>query len=89
MAVPPFCLETGPASAELLEIARVEIRETPDVREKAITDLRNLLHSETDLHYPDDDEFLEIFLRPCHFYPASAIKLVRFYVYCIKNITLS
>lgn len=71
-----FDIETGPASPELLEIARMELRETPELREASIKELRSLLKEATDLHYKDDDEFLLIFLRPCHFYPESALKMV-------------
>lgn len=71
-----FDIDTSPPTPELLEIARKELRETPEVREAAIKELRQLLAEATDLCYKDDDEFLLIFLRPCHFYPESAIKLV-------------
>lgn len=76
MAVPPFTLNLAPLSDSLLELSRVELRETPEIREKAIKELRQLLHAATDLHYRDDDDFLLIFLRPCHFYPESALKMV-------------
>lgn len=72
-----FKLRMGPMSPETVEMARVELRETPEVREVAIVDLRNLLHAATDLHYRDDDEFLLIFLRACHFYPQGALEKMR------------
>lgn len=72
-----FDIETGPASPELLELAREELRETPELREASIKELRSLLKEATDLHYKDDDDFLLIFLRPCHFYPESALKMMR------------
>ncbi|XP_058816089.1 retinaldehyde-binding protein 1-like [Topomyia yanbarensis] len=72
-----FDLDLSPPSAELLEVARQELRETPEVRAAAIVELRKLLEAATDLYFPDDDEFLIIFLRPCHFYPESALKLMR------------
>lgn len=71
-----FDIDTDPPSEELLEFARKELRETPEIREAAILELRALLKEATDLHYKDDDEFLLIFLRPCHFYPESALKMV-------------
>ncbi|XP_055682226.1 clavesin-2 [Lutzomyia longipalpis] len=77
MAVPPFTLNLSPLSDSLLELSRVELRETPEIREKSIRELRQLLHEATDLHYRDDDDFLLIFLRPCHFYPESALKMMR------------
>lgn len=72
----PFILETGPMSAETRKIAEVELNETPERSEEAVAELRRLLHENTDLYYRDDDEFLKTLLRPCHFYPESAIKLV-------------
>ena len=72
----PFDIDVIPESAELLEIAKKELRETPEMREKSFKELKVLLQEATDLHYRDDDEFLTIFLRPCHWYPESAIKLV-------------
>lgn len=72
-----FDIDTSPPTPELLEIARKELRETPEVRQAAIEELRSLLKEATDLHYKDDDDFLLIFLRPCHFYPESAIKMMR------------
>lgn len=76
MSAPPFVLETGPMSAETKKIAEVELNEIPERVEESVAELRRLLHENTDLHYRDDDDFLKIFLRPCHFYPESAIKLV-------------
>ncbi|XP_055600300.1 alpha-tocopherol transfer protein-like [Uranotaenia lowii] len=72
-----FVIENGPATAELLEIAKVELRETPEVRTAAIEELRQKLQAASDLYFPDDDEFLLIFLRPTHFYVDSALKLMR------------
>lgn len=73
----PFDLEVSPPSAELLEIARQELRETPEVRAAAIEELRKSLKASTELNFPDDDEFLLSYLRPCHFYVDSALKLMR------------
>uniref|UniRef100_U5EFH4 Putative lipid particle n=1 Tax=Corethrella appendiculata TaxID=1370023 RepID=U5EFH4_9DIPT len=77
MSLAPFDIEIDPQSPELWEFARKDIRETPEVREQAIKELRNLLHDATDLHYRDDDDFLLIFLRPCHFYAESALTMMR------------
>lgn len=77
MSQPPFALETGPLKPDAVELAEREIRETPKIKEEAIIELRRLLHDATDLHYADDDDFLVIFLRPCHFYPDSALKMMR------------
>lgn len=76
MSVAPFRLETGPLDEETIQIAEKELRETPEIREQAIIELRRLLGENKDLHYLDDDATMLIFLRPTHFYPESAIKLV-------------
>lgn len=76
MSFKPYDIDCEPESPELLAIAEKELRETPELREKSIAELRDLLHAATDLHYADDDDFLLIFLRPCHFYADSALKLV-------------
>lgn len=82
----PFILNTGPLSAESKKIAEVELNETPERVEESIAELRRLLHENTDLHYAEDDEILKIFLRPCHYYPESAIKLVSKYVFKRKHL---
>ncbi|XP_076243160.1 clavesin-1 isoform X2 [Calliopsis andreniformis] len=67
---------------EFREKARNELRETPDVVQQALQDIRNLLQAEPDLYTPDDDEFFQKFLRPCKWYPKSAFELMkRFYHY--------
>lgn len=71
-----FILDTNPVSAETQKIAEVELNETPERVEESIAELRRLLHSNEDLQFGDDDSTLKLFLRPCHFYPESAIKLV-------------
>lgn len=61
-------------SPDTVEIAKNELRETAEVKEAAIKELRELLHGRADIRYKDDDEFLVIFLRACHFYPQSALE---------------
>lgn len=72
----PFVLDTNPVSAETQKIAEVELNETPERVAESVAELRRLLHENSDLHFGDDDKTLKLFLRPCHFYPESAIKLV-------------
>ncbi|XP_055838231.1 clavesin-2-like [Episyrphus balteatus] len=74
---PAFNIRDGYTTPEAWEIAKVELRETPEVREAAIKELRELLHACDDLKYRDDDEFLVIFLRACHFYPKSALEKLK------------
>ncbi|XP_055642662.1 alpha-tocopherol transfer protein-like [Toxorhynchites rutilus septentrionalis] len=73
----PFDVELGPPSAELLEVSHQELREIPELRAAAVAELRTLLQAASDLSFPDDEEFLLIYLRPCHFYAESALKLMR------------
>ncbi|XP_039952757.1 clavesin-1 [Bactrocera neohumeralis] len=72
-----FNIRIGYLKPETVEIAKNELRETPEVKEAAIKELRELLHAATDINYKDDDEFLVIFLRACHFYPQSALEKMR------------
>lgn len=76
MAVAPFKLNTNPIDEETRQVAEKELNETPERTESAIAELRRLLQAATELHFYDDDEFLITFLRPCHFYPESALNLV-------------
>lgn len=71
-----FDIDRSPETPELLAIAEKELRETPEIREKGLAELRKLLKETPDLVYTDDDEFLTIILRTTHWYPESAIKLV-------------
>lgn len=71
-----FNIRIDYAKPETVEFAKNELRETPEVKEAAIKELRELLHADTDINYKDDDEFLVIFLRACHFYPQSALEKV-------------
>ncbi|XP_055923640.1 alpha-tocopherol transfer protein-like isoform X2 [Eupeodes corollae] len=69
------------------QIAEKELRETPEIKKKAIEDLKNLLEQETDFTYPkDNEEYLIRFLRPCKFYPESARDLIkRYYAFKVKH----
>lgn len=61
-------------------VAKKELRETPELRESAIHELRELLASDPQLNCPlDKDAWLIRFLRPCKFYPDSAADMVRRY----------
>lgn len=77
-----FNIRVGYVRPETMEVAKNELRETPEVKEAAIKELRQLLNSCTDIRYRDDDDFLVIFLRACHYYPQSALEKVR----CFYNI---
>jgi len=72
-----FNLRLGYLKPETVEIARVELRETEEVKAAAIIQLRELLKATPELNYKDDDAFLTVFLRACHFYPEGALEKVR------------
>lgn len=76
MPIKPFVLDTSPLSAESTKIAEIELNETPERVEASIAELKRLLHDNPDLYFAEDERILKIFLRPCHYYPESAIKLV-------------
>lgn len=72
--------ELGPPNAEMQEVARKELRETPEVQKEAMARLRELLKAEIDLKSPLDNEaWLIRFLRPCKYYPESSLDLVKHY----------
>ncbi|KAJ9574892.1 hypothetical protein L9F63_007955, partial [Diploptera punctata] len=75
-----FNLEVGPLKPEVEEIARKELRETPETKKQAIVALKDLLKEEKNLKSPYDNEaWMMRFLRPCKFYPESAFELVKRY----------
>ncbi|CAG2064827.1 unnamed protein product, partial [Timema podura] len=80
-------VEVDEMGAEYEKIAREELRETPDVIADAVTKLRELVKAETDLNVPlDDDNYLYRFLRPCKFYPDSALdRMKKFYRFRLKH----
>lgn len=62
------------------EKAEKELRETPEVVQQALKDIKLMLQDEPELTVPEDDEFLQKFLRPCKWYPKSTYELLkRFY----------
>ncbi|CAG4997968.1 unnamed protein product [Parnassius apollo] len=74
-------LERTPVTEKIyMEKAEKELRETPEIVEKALADLRELLKKETSLFVPiNDDNYLMKFLRPSKFYPESAFKRIQAY----------
>lgn len=69
------------------QIAQKELRESNEIKTKALDDLRELLKEEKDLLVPfDNNEWLVRFLRPCKFYPESARDLIkRYYHFKVKH----
>uniref|UniRef100_A0A8D8CAF5 Alpha-tocopherol transfer protein-like n=2 Tax=Culex pipiens TaxID=7175 RepID=A0A8D8CAF5_CULPI len=61
-----------------VEKAREELRETPEIVEASLKQLRELLKDEKDLHVPiDDDKFLKRILRPTKYYAESAFEMLK------------
>ncbi|XP_060518926.1 alpha-tocopherol transfer protein-like isoform X2 [Cylas formicarius] len=83
-------IELDELRPEVREIARKELRETPDVAREAVKELRELLKEESDLYVPlERDLWLIRFLRPCKFYPESARDLIkRYYAFKRKHAEL-
>lgn len=75
-----FAIDRSPLSPESQKIAEQELRETPEIVEQAIKELRELLKNDDTIYFADDDETLIIFLRPCKFYAKSAYELVSYYL---------
>lgn len=74
-----IALDRSPLSEESKKIAAQELRETPEVVQQALKELRELLKNDDTIYFADDDETLIIFLRPCKFYAKSAYELVIYY----------
>ncbi|XP_011167934.1 alpha-tocopherol transfer protein-like isoform X2 [Solenopsis invicta] len=79
--------EIGPPSAELQEVARKELRETPEIQKQSMARLKELLQAEKDLKSPLDNEaWLIRFLRPCKYYPESSLNLIKnYYNFKVKH----
>ncbi|XP_070501699.1 retinaldehyde-binding protein 1-like [Chironomus tepperi] len=67
----------GIVDEKYLAKSREELRETPEIREQALKELRELIKSEKNLAFPTDDFFLETYLRPCKFYAKSAFEKIQ------------
>jgi hypothetical protein len=80
-----YDIDVSDETPELLEFARTALRETPENRENGFKELRELLKQNPDLHYREDDDFLTIILRCCHWYPEGAIQMVSLYFFLILS----
>lgn len=69
-------LDLSPIDENSREVAERELGETPEKLAESIAELRRLLSEQSDLYFDDNEVFLLMLLRPCHFHPESAIKLV-------------
>jgi hypothetical protein len=79
--------ELDSPSPEFQEIARKELRETPEIQKQSIARLQELLKAENDLKCPLDNEtWLIRFLRPSKYYPESALSLIKnYYNFKVKH----
>uniref|UniRef100_U5EY92 Putative intracellular n=1 Tax=Corethrella appendiculata TaxID=1370023 RepID=U5EY92_9DIPT len=69
------------------EVAEKELRELPDIKANAVKELKQLLRTQEDLVVPIDNyDWLVRFLRPCKFYPESALELIKnYYQFKVKH----
>ncbi|XP_075153899.1 alpha-tocopherol transfer protein-like [Haematobia irritans] len=68
-----------------LDIARKELRETPEIAKDAMEKLKKMIEAETYLNLPTDEFYLRMFLRPTHYYPESALnRITHFYHMLLK-----
>ncbi|XP_012233421.1 clavesin-1 [Linepithema humile] len=72
-----FEMMTAPPGPEARALAVKELRETEENVKKGIETLRKLVEEDKTLYFCTDDNFLLIFLRPCKFYPESALELMK------------
>lgn len=77
-------LERGEAADWALEKAKRELRESPEIKNQAIKELKELIAKEKNLHLPTDDEYMTMFLRPCKYYAESTMKRIKCY-YNLKH----
>lgn len=59
------------------EKARIELRETPELVAESLKEFKELIKAEPGLNVPLDDEYCTRFLRPCKWYPSSALALMQ------------
>ncbi|XP_022919160.1 alpha-tocopherol transfer protein-like isoform X2 [Onthophagus taurus] len=80
-------LEVGDLPPTLEDVAKDELRESKDVQTEAIDRLREMLKDLPDLKTPyHSNTWLIRFLRPCKYYPESALKLIqRYYQFKLDN----
>ncbi|KAL6433084.1 hypothetical protein ACFW04_006394 [Cataglyphis niger] len=74
-----LCIELDNMDEFFVQKAKEELRETPEIIAESCTQLRELIAGEPDLNVPNENEFYQMFLRPCKYYPKSAFSLMKRY----------
>ncbi|XP_029155345.1 alpha-tocopherol transfer protein-like isoform X2 [Nylanderia fulva] len=72
-------LELDSIDEFFIQKAKDELRETPEIVAESCRELLQLIAGEPYLNIPTEEEFLQIFLRPCKYYPKSAFSLMKRY----------
>ncbi|EAT45365.1 AAEL003347-PC [Aedes aegypti] len=69
------------------DVAKNELRESPELKAQAVEELREMLKGQDELVVPiDNDDWMVRFLRPCKYYPKSAYELIqRYYQFKVKH----
>lgn len=75
----------GSMSKKLEEVARLELGETPEIKQQALKRLRELLSGEPLLKWPSDDAFLVKFLRARKYNVERACDTIKKYFTCRRE----
>lgn len=75
----------GSMSKELEEVARLELGETPEIKQQAVKRLRELLSGEPLLDWPTDEAFLVKFLRARKYNVERACDSIKKYFACRRE----
>jgi len=84
-AVAQVGLDKDPPNEHDRKVALDELRETEDLVESAVAQLRALIEEDGSIEVPTDQQFLLKFLRPTKFYVPSALALVSFFKFYMNE----
>lgn len=71
-------MDVSPLTDAVKAIANKELRETPELVAESLAKLRELIKADGKIKInADDDALMLVFLRPCKFYPESALDLIK------------
>uniref|UniRef100_A0A8D8YU00 Clavesin-1 n=1 Tax=Cacopsylla melanoneura TaxID=428564 RepID=A0A8D8YU00_9HEMI len=77
MADPRFRIESEDISEETRKVAEIELRETPEQVLESLKQLKQMLKEDNSIYFKEDDFLLQVFLRPCKYYPEGAFQLMK------------